>query len=92
MKAIHSIQASISTEKVNPICWTGDPVRIMHLETISTMNHPSRTVEAEKTKGIIGAAVQLLQAGVSRRQTLVVKERISDFEAQVEVEEMKPMV
>lgn len=42
-------------------------MRILHLETISTMNHPSPVVQGGKTQLIRLTALQLLQAGISRR-------------------------
>ena len=67
---------------VNPVSWTGDVVRIMHLETISTVDHPSRAVGAGKEQVVLGVAVQLLQAAISRRQILLVNKQLSDSEAQ----------
>ena len=67
---------------VNPVSWVGNTVRIMHLETISTMNHPSRAVEAGKKQLVLGVAAQLLQAAISRRQTLPATKHLSDSDAQ----------
>lgn len=92
---MQSIPAPIPSGMVDPISWTGNLVRIMHLETISTMGHPSQVVEAGKKQEIMGAAVQLLQAGVSRRQTLVAEARCSSSQAQKlkdEAEEMKRLI
>lgn len=92
---MQSIQTPSSEAKVNPISWTEASVRIMHLETISTMNHPSQAVEAGKKQGIMGAAMVLLQAGISRRETLVAQAGVQDVEAQKlerEVEEMKQLL
>ena len=43
-------------------------MRILHLETISTMNHPSPVVQAGKTHVIKSTALALLQAGISRKE------------------------
>ena len=59
------------------------------------MNHASPAVEAGKKQEIMGAAVQLLQAGISRRQGLVAQAQVSGSEVQkleVELEEMKRLV
>ena len=80
---------------IDTISWTGDLVRVIHLETISTMDHPSRAVEAGKKQGIMGVAVALLQAGVSRRQMLVAEAQCSISQAQKleeEIEGMKRLV
>ena len=66
---------------VNPVSWTGDVVRIMHLETISTLNHPSKSVQAGKNQIVLSVAVQLLKAALSRRQTLLLANE-SDADAQ----------
>lgn len=42
-------------------------MRILHLDTISTMNHPSPVVQAGKKQAIKATAVELLQAGITRR-------------------------
>ena len=85
VKAIQSIQTPVPTGMVNPISWTGDVVRIMHLETISTMNHPSRAVQAGKNQIILGVAVQLLEAALSRRHTLLLaKGQLSSSDAEAQ--------
>lgn len=92
---MQSIRAPIPSGMVDPISWTGDLVRIIHLKTISTKNHPSRAVEAGKKQEIMGAALQLLQAGVSRRQKLVAEAQGSGSQAlelEEEIEEMKQLV
>ena len=50
----------------------------MHLETISTLHHPSRAVEAGKKQVVLGVAVRLLEAAISRRQSLLANEQLSD--------------
>ena len=55
-------------------------MRILHLETISTMNHPSPVVQAGKTQLIMSTAVQLLQAGISRRGTVAAQSQTSSSE------------
>ena len=44
-------------------------MRILHLDTFSTVDHPSPVVQAGKTQKIMAPAVQLLQAGICRRET-----------------------
>ena len=67
VKTIQSFSTPIPAGQVSPICWTGDLMRILHLETISTMNHPSPVVQAGKTHAIKSTALALLQAGISRK-------------------------
>ena len=67
----------------------------MHLETFSTTDHPSVIVEAGKKQVIMGAAVQFLEAGVSRRQGILVEAKDSTSEAQnleKEVGELKRLL
>ena len=84
---MQSIQTPVPKGMVNPVSWTGDVVRIMHLETISTMDHPSRAVEAAKKQVVLGVAVRLLEAAISRRQTLLANEQSSDSDDAQRVEE-----
>ena len=56
----------VSAGHIAPLCWTGDLMRVLHLDTFSTMDHASPIVQAGKKLGIRTAAVQLLQAGLSR--------------------------
>ena len=81
VKALQSLSISIPREqsshtfnkiggKFNPISWTNDLVRIMHLETLSTYKHPSTVVQAGKNDLIVPTAAQFLLAGISRRRAL----------------------
>ena len=59
------------------------------------MNHPSPAVEAGKKQEIMGAALVLLQAGVSRRHMLVAEGKCSVSQAQKleeEIEEIKRLI
>ena len=59
------------------------------------MNHPSALVEAGKKQVIMGAAVQLLEAGVFRRQEILGKAQGNTAESQKlkkEVGEMKWLI
>lgn len=47
----------------------GDLMRILHLDTFSTVDHPSPVVQAGKTQKIMAPAVQLIQAGICHRET-----------------------
>ena len=67
-------------------------MRVVHLETLSTVAHRSPIVQSEKGKVIKAAALQLLQAGVSRRQDKAADPLTTEVEAQrlvYESEEMK---
>ena len=45
-------------------------MRIHHLETLTTSNHPSSLVHAQKNQQIKSVFVAFLQAGILRRRTL----------------------
>ncbi|KAL8824066.1 MAG: hypothetical protein Q9191_005325 [Dirinaria sp. TL-2023a] len=53
--------------KFNPLTWTEDMIRILHLETISSMNHEAPRVQAMKTDTVMLSALALLNAALSRR-------------------------
>ena len=58
---------------LNALSWNHDLFRILSLETISTYNHPSSKVEAEKDT--VGLAInrQLLLSGAARMRDLAQK-------------------
>ena len=62
-------------------------MRILHLETISTMNHPSPVVQAGKTHAIKSTALVLLQAGITRRETRAAQTQSSS--SSLEAQELK---
>ena len=55
-------------------------MRILHLDTFSTMNHPSQIVKAGARQVIKIAAVPLLQAGISRRKAVMKQSNYSQEE------------
>lgn len=68
VKANQSFSAPIPARQVSPVCWTGDLIWILHLDTFSTVDHPSPVVQAGKAQKIMAPAVQLLQAGICHRR------------------------
>ena len=48
----------------------------MQLETISTLDHPEEAVQALRKRVLVGSAVQLLQAGVARRESILEQEQL----------------
>lgn len=62
-------------------------MRILHLETISTMNHPSSVVQAGKTHAIKSTALALLQAGITRREIRAAQSQSSS--SSLEAQELK---
>ena len=67
-------------------------MRVSQLETLSTVAHTSPIVQSEKEKVIKAGALQLLQAGISRRQDKAADPLTTEIEAQrlvYESEEMK---
>lgn len=78
LKALLSLSAPVPGGHISAICWTEDLLRIIHYDTFTTMNHPSPVVQAGKKHGIKTTAVQLLQAGLSRRSALMSQANIAD--------------
>ena len=64
-------------------------MQILHLDTFSTVDHPSSVVEAGKTQKNMAPAVQLLQAKICRRETRAAQVQIPSLEAK-ELEEDIP--
>ena len=71
MKALHSRRVQVETGLVNPVSWSEDRVRILHLLTIPTKGHTSRFVADSKHTVWMTGAVQMLQAGVTRREKVL---------------------
>ncbi|KAL8682521.1 MAG: hypothetical protein Q9186_001468 [Xanthomendoza sp. 1 TL-2023] len=69
VKSIVSIPATLADGQKNPISWSEDLMRLIHLETVSTLNHPSPVVEAGKKAAVMSAATALLMARISRKST-----------------------
>ena len=68
-------------------------MRVTSVETLRTTAHPSPTVSSEKGPVIKAAALQLLQAGVTRRQEKVAEalRTTTEAERQVLVDEIEEM-
>ncbi|KAL8946052.1 MAG: hypothetical protein Q9222_007498 [Ikaeria aurantiellina] len=49
--------------------WSDDLMRLVHLETVSTFEHPSPAVQAGKRAAVMSAATALLKARISRQTT-----------------------
>ena len=56
-------------------------MRIMHLETLSTLGHPSTTIQDRKTNTVSSGALQMIQAGASRRKVKAAEPQTSASEA-----------
>ena len=92
INALLRCQVPVPSGNVNPITWTEQLVRIMHLDTISTTNHPSPVVETGKTNVIRTGAVQLLRAAISRREGILSQMQGSDLDGrrvEDEIQEFK---
>ena len=89
VKALQSGSIPVPTGNLSPVSWSGDLLRILHLDTFSTMDHPSPIVQAGKKQGIKTTAIQLLQAGMSRRGALASRTGISAAEAHDLKEDVK---
>lgn len=66
-------------------------MRIMHLETVSTNNHPRSMVQAGKNAVILPAAIQFLRSGASRRRALAVDPRTLAVEAEQLIKDAEAM-
>ncbi len=65
---------------MNPMCWTDDLLRIYHIETLSTYQHPSPEVNFFKEQWQTTVLLQLLQSGAERRQRLAKEPQITSSE------------
>ncbi|KAL8837307.1 MAG: hypothetical protein Q9170_002564 [Blastenia crenularia] len=68
LKTILSLKAPLADGQTNPISWSDDLMRLVHLETVSTLNHPSPAVEAGKKAAVMSAATALLKARIFRKE------------------------
>ncbi|KAL9002006.1 MAG: hypothetical protein Q9188_005046 [Gyalolechia gomerana] len=68
VRTILSMKAALADGQKNPISWSDDLMRLVHLETVSTLNHPSSAVGLGKKTAVISAATALLKARISRKQ------------------------
>jgi len=71
--------------------WTEDCMRILHLDTISTMNHPFPAVHAGKKQAVKTTAAELLKPGRSCRTARASQTQISSVEAQDLREDVEAM-
>ena len=67
VKALQSPKIQVENGEMNPMCWTDNLLRIYHLETISTHNHPSAEINAMKYQWTINFVIPLLQSCASTR-------------------------
>ena len=78
MKTILSMPVTVPDIQHKIISRNNDLMRLVHLETVSTFNHPSLAVEVGKKAAAMSAAVSLLKARVHRKSTLLQDSRVSD--------------
>ncbi|KAI4220859.1 MAG: hypothetical protein L6R36_007312 [Xanthoria steineri] len=69
VKTILSVPVTVPQGQQNIVSWSRDLMRLVHLETVSTCNHPSPAVAAGKKAAIMSAATALLKARVHRKST-----------------------
>ncbi len=83
VEAISSCSAQLPDEMVNPMSWTGDVLRIMQLQSISTKGHAEPVVR-ENTSAIIKKTTSaLLRSGVERRKASAAHDRPSEAEKEL---------
>ncbi|KAL8782768.1 MAG: hypothetical protein Q9195_009573 [Heterodermia aff. obscurata] len=68
LREIQAVTTVHPPEKVNPINWSDQLMRLIRLETIATTNHASRLVQDEKSTVTLAALRQFLQASMTRRE------------------------
>ncbi|KAL9598534.1 MAG: hypothetical protein Q9219_004436 [cf. Caloplaca sp. 3 TL-2023] len=71
VKAIVSSSAPLADGQHNTITWSPSLMRLTHLETISTLGHPSPAVQAAKDAVVMSAAKALLQARMTRKSSVL---------------------
>ncbi|MCJ1377687.1 hypothetical protein MMC17_000783 [Xylographa soralifera] len=76
IKALQSRKVHVENGNINPMCWTDDLLRIYHLETLSTYNHPSAEVNSMKFQWIINFFIPLLQTCASSRAAKAKESRL----------------
>ncbi|KAL8937919.1 MAG: hypothetical protein Q9216_004181 [Gyalolechia sp. 2 TL-2023] len=91
VKTILAMKANLADGQKNPISWSDDLMRLVHLETVSTLNHPSPAVEAGKKVAVMSAATALLKARIHRKQTALDSLSPSDNETEGLKEELRSM-
>ncbi|KAL9045095.1 MAG: hypothetical protein Q9214_001821 [Letrouitia sp. 1 TL-2023] len=91
VKAILSQEAPLADGQRNPISWSRDLMRLQHLETVSTLSHPSPVVEAGKRIQLIAAATALLKARLVRKTVELNSTSKPSLEAEELDEEIQTM-
>ncbi|KAL8939218.1 MAG: hypothetical protein Q9211_002841 [Gyalolechia sp. 1 TL-2023] len=85
------MRATLADGQNNPISWSDDLMRLVHLQTVSTLNHPSPAVELGKKAAVMSAATALLKARISRKQGEADSLSNSDSETEGLKEELDAM-
>ncbi|KAI4253280.1 MAG: hypothetical protein LQ352_003777 [Teloschistes flavicans] len=91
VKSILSLPATIPEGYQNPISWSKDLMRLIHLETVSTLDHPFPAVGAGKKMAIMSSANVLLMARISRKSGELDGESSASRMAEKLREEIKSM-
>lgn len=69
MKSISSLPVAVSDGQQDIVSWSGDCMRLIHLEILSMFNHPSSVVEASKMAMTKSVVTTLLKARIYRKST-----------------------
>ncbi|KAL9610246.1 MAG: hypothetical protein Q9167_005042 [Letrouitia subvulpina] len=91
VKTILSHEAPLADGQQNPISWSRNLMRLQHLETLSTLNHPSPTVEAGKRTQVITVGTALLKARLARKTAELNSTSKPSLEAEGLAEEIQTM-
>ncbi|MCJ1392252.1 hypothetical protein MMC18_005119 [Xylographa bjoerkii] len=95
VKALQSRTIQVEEGKINPMCWTNNLLRIYHLETLSTYQHPSTEVNSTKYQWTINFMIPLLQSCASSRSAKARERRLPWIVAEgllVEVAEINQLI
>ncbi|KAI4262734.1 MAG: hypothetical protein L6R42_002093 [Xanthoria sp. 1 TBL-2021] len=69
VKTILSVPVTVPDGQQNIVSWSKNLMRLIHLETVSTFNHPSPAVEMGKKAATMSVATALLKARLHRKST-----------------------
>ncbi|KAL8776839.1 MAG: hypothetical protein Q9194_002904 [Teloschistes cf. exilis] len=91
VKSILSLPASIPEGYQNPVSWSKEMMRLIHLETVSTLDHPSPAVEADKKMVVMTVAIFLLTSRINRKSGELDRESSTSGKGEKLKEEIQSM-
>ena len=91
VRELHNVSESCDTNQRNPVTWTNNLIRILHLETFSTATNASPLIESQQTKHTLSLAVLLLETGAERRALLATNSTVPQPERDQLLRDVKAM-